>query len=187
VLAAAGARGMAIEFNTRFLYRDHPDEEKDRYLRANSRLLKKAKERGVQIAIGSDAHSPRDQGNGFEIVLQILDSLDINELVFPLGGSLRRVALRVVREPEPEPVPEPVPVAAAPEPKAKAKAKPPVAAERPAAKAVKTAKTAASANGATAAKPAAAPPPAKPAGKTAAAAAKPAPPEPHPAAHEEEA
>ena len=71
VLAAAGARGMAIEFNTRFLYRDHPDEEKDRYLRANRRLLKKAKERGVQIAIGSDAHSPRDQGNGFEIVLQI--------------------------------------------------------------------------------------------------------------------
>jgi histone H1/5 len=107
VLEAAAARGMAIEFNTRFLYRDHPDEEKDRYMTANRRLLRKAKERGVQIAIGSDAHSPRDQGNGFEIVLGVLDELDINELVFPLGGSLRRVALRVVREPEPEPPPPP--------------------------------------------------------------------------------
>lgn len=120
VLEAAGARGMAIEFNTRFLYRDHPDEEKDRYLRANRRLLRKAKERGVLIAIGSDAHSPRDQGNGFEIVLQVLDQLDINELVFPLAGSLRRVALRVVREPEPPPEPEPVPVPAAPAKAAKA-------------------------------------------------------------------
>jgi HisJ family histidinol phosphate phosphatase len=120
VLAAAAARGMAIEFNTRFLYRDHPDEEKDRYLRANRRLLRKAKERGVLIAIGSDAHSPRDQGNAFDIVLQVLDDLEINELVFPLGGSLRRVALRVVREPEPEPEPPPpplpAPVAAQPKP-----------------------------------------------------------------------
>jgi HisJ family histidinol phosphate phosphatase len=113
VLDAAAARGMAIEFNTRFLYRDHPDEEKDRYMTANRRLLRKAKERGVQIAIGSDAHSPRDQGNGFEIVLGVLDELDINELVFPLGGSLRRVALRVVREPEPEPPPPPEPVVVA--------------------------------------------------------------------------
>jgi HisJ family histidinol phosphate phosphatase len=165
VLAAAGARGMAIEFNTRFLYRDHPDEEKDRYLRANRRLLKKAKERGVQIAIGSDAHSPRDQGNGFEIVLQILDSLDINELVFPMGGSLRRVALRVVREPEPEPVPEPAPVATAPE---APKTKPPrAAAERPSAK---RPKPVSSTNGAAAATPAAAAKPARPA----VAAAKPA-------------
>jgi HisJ family histidinol phosphate phosphatase len=119
VLDAAAARGMAIEFNTRFLYRDHPDEEKDRYMRANRRLLRKAKERGVLIAIGSDAHSPRDQGNAFDIVLQVLDSLEINELVFPLGGSLRRVALRVVREPEPEPEPPPplpAPVAAQPKP-----------------------------------------------------------------------
>jgi HisJ family histidinol phosphate phosphatase len=131
VLAAAAARGMAIEFNTRFLYRDHPDEEKDRYLRANRRLLRKAKERGVLIAIGSDAHSPRDQGNAFDIVLQVLDDLEINELVFPLGGSLRRVALRVVREPEPEPEPPPPPL---PAPLA-AQPKPPRAApQRPAAK-----------------------------------------------------
>jgi HisJ family histidinol phosphate phosphatase len=114
MLDAAAARGMAVEFNTRFLYRDHPEEEKARYLAANTRLLRKAKERNVGIAIGSDAHSPRDQGGAFETVLAVLDELDINELVFPLGGLLRRVALRIVREPEPEPPPviaEPEPVA----------------------------------------------------------------------------
>ncbi|MGD0052842.1 MAG: hypothetical protein ABSD03_13655, partial [Vulcanimicrobiaceae bacterium] len=104
MLAAAGERGMAVEFNTRFLYRDHPEEEKQHYLNVNARLLRKAKERGVGIAIGSDAHSPRDQGGAFDIVLQVLDDLEINEIVFPLAGVLRRVALRVVREPEPEPV-----------------------------------------------------------------------------------
>ncbi len=109
VLAAAEARGMAVEFNTRFFYRDHSDEEKDRYLDANKRFLRKAKERGVQIAIGSDAHSPKDQGGAFEVVLHVLDQLDINEIVFPMRRTLRRVALRVVREPEPEPAPEPAP------------------------------------------------------------------------------
>ncbi|MDP9105774.1 MAG: hypothetical protein M3N49_07560, partial [Candidatus Eremiobacteraeota bacterium] len=37
VLDAAGARGMAVEFNTRFLYRDHTDEERQRYIDANKR------------------------------------------------------------------------------------------------------------------------------------------------------
>ena len=108
VLDAAAARQMAVEFNTRFLYRDHTDEEKQRYLAANKRFLRKAKARGVGIAIGSDAHSPKDQGGAFETVLALLDELDINEIVFPLGGSLRRVALRVERKPEPEPAPAPV-------------------------------------------------------------------------------
>ncbi len=115
VLEAAGARGMAVEFNTRFLYRDHSDEERRRYLDANKRFLRKAKDRGVMIAIGSDAHSPKDQGGAFETVLEVLDELDINEIVFPLAGTLRRVALRVVREPEPEPEPPPAPEPA-PEP-----------------------------------------------------------------------
>jgi HisJ family histidinol phosphate phosphatase len=109
VLDAAGARGMAVEFNTRFLYRDHSDEEKQRYIDANKRFLRKARDRGVMIAIGSDAHSPKDQGGAFSTVLDVLDELEINEIVFPLAGTLRRVALRVVREPEPEPTPEPVP------------------------------------------------------------------------------
>jgi HisJ family histidinol phosphate phosphatase len=141
MLDAAAARGMAVEFNTRFLYRDHPEDEKARYLAANMRLLRKAKDRNVGIAIGSDAHSPRDQGGAFETVLAVLDELDINELVFPLGGLLRRVALRVVREPEPEPPPvivEPEPVAvvvavAEAPPKAPRRAKKPAAAPQAAA------------------------------------------------------
>ena len=124
VLAAADARGMAVEFNTRFFYRDHENEEKDRYLEANKRFLRKARDRGVAIAIGSDAHSPKDQGGAFDVVLHVLDTLDINEIVFPMGGVLRRVALRVVREPEPEP--EPVPEPPPEPPKADAPAAQPV-------------------------------------------------------------
>jgi HisJ family histidinol phosphate phosphatase len=128
MLEIAERRGMAVEFNTRFLYRDHSDEEKQRYVEANRRLLRKAKERGIGIAIGSDAHSPRDQGNAFATVLGVLDELEINEIVFPIGGRLARVALRYVKPPEPEPAPPP------PEPVAAAPAQP--AAETPAAPAV---------------------------------------------------
>jgi HisJ family histidinol phosphate phosphatase len=109
MLDIAEKQGMAVEFNTRFLYRDHSDEEKQRYLDANRRLLRKAKERGVGIAIGSDAHSPRDQAGAFETVLGVLDELEINEIVFPIGGRLARVALRYVKPPEPEPLPPPPP------------------------------------------------------------------------------
>ncbi len=139
VLAAAGARQMAVEFNTRFLYRDHDDEQKRRYLDANRRFLRKARDRGVGIAIGSDAHSPKDQGGAFDVVLDLLDELEINEIIFPLGGSLRRVALRIVREPEPEPVPEPPPPpepAKVPAPEAAE----PVAAAKPVRKARSTSK-----------------------------------------------
>jgi HisJ family histidinol phosphate phosphatase len=98
MLDAAHARGMAVEFNTRFLYRDHPPELQEKYRAANLRLLKKAKQRGVGIAIGSDAHSPRDQGGAFDEVLAMLDAAEINELVFPLGGRLAQVALRATKE-----------------------------------------------------------------------------------------
>lgn len=120
MLDVAERQGMAVEFNTRFLYRDHPEDQKRRYLDANRRLLRKAKERGIGIAIGSDAHSPRDQGNGFVEVLEVLDELEINELVFPIGGRLARVALRYVKPPEPEPAPPPP----APEPAAHAAGQP---------------------------------------------------------------
>jgi len=133
VLDAAAARGMAIEFNTRYLYREHTEEEQLHYLAANKRLLRKAKQRGVGIAIGSDAHSPKDQGNRFETVLAVLDDLEINEIVFPLGGALRRVALRVVREPEPEP-PAPEVPRPRPEPAAEVEAAKPVRKARPAPK-----------------------------------------------------
>jgi HisJ family histidinol phosphate phosphatase len=91
-------RGVAVEINTRFLYRDHPDDRKKKYLEANARLIRKAKARGVGIAIGSDAHSPKDQGNAFDAILGLLDDAHINELVFPVAGRLARVALRATRE-----------------------------------------------------------------------------------------
>jgi HisJ family histidinol phosphate phosphatase len=98
MLDVAHSRGLAIEINTRFLYRDHPEDRKKKYLDANARLIRKAKSRGVGIALGSDAHSPRDQGNAFDVVLKLLDDAKINEVVFPVGGRLARVALRATRE-----------------------------------------------------------------------------------------
>lgn len=98
MLDVAHRRGLAVEINTRFLYRDHPEDRKKKYLEANARLIRKAKARGVGIAIGSDAHSPKDQGNGFDLVIKLLDDARINELVFPVGGRLARVALRATRE-----------------------------------------------------------------------------------------
>lgn len=90
--------GIAVEINTRFLYRDHPEERKKKYLEANARLIRKAKARGVGLAIGSDAHSPKDQGNAFDVILGLLDDAHVNELVFPVAGRLARVALRATRE-----------------------------------------------------------------------------------------
>jgi len=98
MLDVAHRRGLAVEINTRFLYRDHSDDRKKKYLDANARLIRKAKARGVGIAIGSDAHSPRDQGNAFDVVLKMLDDAKVNEIVFPVGGRLARVALRATRE-----------------------------------------------------------------------------------------
>jgi HisJ family histidinol phosphate phosphatase len=99
LIAACRERGMAIEVNTRFLYRYlEDDEQRRRYLAANLRLLRKAKAEGVGVAIGSDAHSPKDQGMDFEQVLDLLDAAEINEIVFPIGGRLARVALRATRE-----------------------------------------------------------------------------------------
>jgi len=98
LLDACAARGMAVEVNTRYLYRDHPEELKTAYRAALLRLMKKAKARGVGIAIGSGAHSPKDQGNGFDQVLRMLDEAGINEIVFPVAGRLARVALRATKE-----------------------------------------------------------------------------------------
>ena len=185
MLDVAERQGMAVEFNTRFLYRDHTEEEKQRYIDANRRLLRKAKERGVGIAIGSDAHSPRDQGNGFVTVLGVLDELEINEIVFPIGGRLARVALRYVKPPEPEPAPPPpeppapVPVQAAPAEVAPAVAKP-VRKARPAASSARPKESAPERADETPFEPpatppaATAPPPSKEAAPKPAAAAKPA-------------
>jgi HisJ family histidinol phosphate phosphatase len=98
LLDACAARGTAIEINTRYLYRDNPPELKEKYRAAIARLMRKAKTKNVGIAIGSDAHSPKDQGNGFAEMLQMLDEAEINEIVFPVNGRLARVALRATKE-----------------------------------------------------------------------------------------
>jgi HisJ family histidinol phosphate phosphatase len=98
LLDISHSRGLAVEINTRFLYRSDSDELKKKYLDANARLIRKARSRGVGIAVGSDAHSPKDQGNAFDVVLGLLDDAKINEIVFPVGGRLARVALRATRE-----------------------------------------------------------------------------------------
>jgi HisJ family histidinol phosphate phosphatase len=98
MLDVAHRRGMAVEINTRFLYRDHPEDRKKKYLDANARLIRKARSRGVGIAVGSDAHSPKDQASAFEIVLKLLDDARVNEVVFPVAGRLARVALRATPE-----------------------------------------------------------------------------------------
>ncbi len=122
VLDALLARGMAIEINSRFLYR-HPEDHENRakFIAANTRLLRKAKQKGVPITASSDAHSPRDQGNAYDVVLQMLDDADVNELVFPIGGKFARVQLRAEKPAEPVPVVPPAreePIAATPAPAA---------------------------------------------------------------------
>ncbi|MBV9277621.1 MAG: hypothetical protein JOZ97_05230, partial [Candidatus Eremiobacteraeota bacterium] len=98
LLDICARRGFAVEINTRFLYRDTPEDLKKKFLDANRRLIRKAKAKGVAIAIGSDAHSPKDQGGGFAQILKLLDEARINELIFPLAGRLARVALRATKE-----------------------------------------------------------------------------------------
>ncbi|HEY1655472.1 MAG TPA: hypothetical protein VGF86_10185 [Candidatus Tumulicola sp.] len=98
LLTVCHARGLAVEINTRFLYRENPPELVKRYVDANARLVRKAKALGVGIAVGSDAHSPKDQGNAFDVILKILDDAKVNEVVFPVAGRLARVALRATPE-----------------------------------------------------------------------------------------
>lgn len=151
--------GIAIEINSRYLYKYYAGEpeQRDRFRTAHLRLLRKAKAAGVAIAVGSDAHSPKDQGRAFEEVLALLDEVEINEIAFPLGGRLAHVALRLrgdrpepttnpvpaaladgerlepePPEPEPEPEPEaPAPVAPAKKPRPSRAKKPPIAAVAP--------------------------------------------------------
>jgi HisJ family histidinol phosphate phosphatase len=132
LLDACLERGMAVEINSRYLYKYFVDDETQlaKYRAVNLRLLKKAKAKGVMVAVGSDAHSPKDQGGAFEEVLALLDEADINEIAFPINGRLARVALRATEEllrqqavasappPLPPPPPRPEPALADEEPAA---------------------------------------------------------------------
>jgi HisJ family histidinol phosphate phosphatase len=97
---ACAERGLAIEINSRYLYKFYANDEAqlERYRTAHLRLLAKAKAKGVAIAVGSDAHSPKDQGRAFDAVLALLDEAEINEIAFPINGRLARVALRATEE-----------------------------------------------------------------------------------------
>lgn len=98
LLEACAAHGKAIELNTRPVYRGDDPAQAARYRAAYVRLLVKAKEKGVGISVGADAHSPKDQGAAFEWALELLDEADVNEIVFPIDGRLLRVALRMTKE-----------------------------------------------------------------------------------------
>jgi HisJ family histidinol phosphate phosphatase len=98
ILDAVAEREIAVELNTRLFYREQDRGNLARYRVANLRMLRKAKERDILIAVGADAHSPKDQGSSFNEALALLDEAEINELAFPLNGRLARVALRVTRE-----------------------------------------------------------------------------------------
>jgi len=100
LVAACAERGLAIEINSRFFYRYFPGDgaQRDTYRAVNLRLLRKAKAAGVAIAVGSGAHSPKDQSGAFEAVLALLDEAEINEIAFPIAGRLAHVALRATEE-----------------------------------------------------------------------------------------
>jgi HisJ family histidinol phosphate phosphatase len=100
LLDACVERGTAVEINSRYYYKHALDDpaQLEKYSAANLRLLRKAKDKGVLVAVGSDAHSPKDQGRGFSDVLALLDLAEINEIAFPIDGRIARVALRATEE-----------------------------------------------------------------------------------------
>jgi HisJ family histidinol phosphate phosphatase len=62
---------LAIEFNTRALYRG-PIDNRETYLAHYRRLLRKSARAGVPVALGSDAHCPGDQTNGFDLAMEVI-------------------------------------------------------------------------------------------------------------------
>lgn len=71
LIDACARRSLAIEFNTRALYRGAP-ENREAYLTHYRRLLRKSARAGVPIALGSDAHCPADQTNGFDLAMDVI-------------------------------------------------------------------------------------------------------------------
>jgi len=191
MLDACAERGMAVEVNTRYIYKYFVDDEAQlaKFRAVHLRLMRKAKAKGVTIAVGSDAHSPKDQGAEFDQVLAMLDEADINEIAFPINGRIARVALRATEEilrqqsalaappplpPPPPPPPRIEPVAEAAPPAAPKRTKARAAAAAPAGEAAATTASPKPVAPAKAPKAAKLPKPA--------AASRPEPPEPKPAA-----
>lgn len=86
VLEVCCEKGIAIELNTRILYREKSLARRCDYLTANRRLIRKASRRSVAVVVGSDAHKPADQGKGFDIALELIGSL-VNPRFERLNGA----------------------------------------------------------------------------------------------------
>ncbi|HLY01849.1 MAG TPA: hypothetical protein VKR56_05055 [Candidatus Cybelea sp.] len=71
LIETCARRSLAIEFNTRALYRG-PAENRETYLAHHRRLLRKSARAGVPVALGSDAHCPEDQTNGFDLAMEVI-------------------------------------------------------------------------------------------------------------------
>ena len=81
LIEICAARDIAIEFNTRLLYRSTSASFIEAYLRVHRRLLEKAKRAGVRIALGSDAHQPNDQGRGLDVALELVTGCGARDLL----------------------------------------------------------------------------------------------------------
>jgi HisJ family histidinol phosphate phosphatase len=82
LIDACARRSLAIEFNTRALYRG-PIENRETYLTHYRRLLRKSARAGVPIALGSDAHCPADQTNCFDLAMNVIAQVRGIELYAP--------------------------------------------------------------------------------------------------------
>jgi histidinol-phosphatase (PHP family) len=80
-------KSIAIELNTRVLYREKSLARRADYITANRRLLRKASRRNVAIVVGSDAHKTADQGRGFDIALELINSLADSGLEWENGAG----------------------------------------------------------------------------------------------------
>ncbi len=89
LIEACARRAIAIEFNTRALYRGAP-ALREPYLLRYERLLKKASRARVPIALGSDAHDPADQGRGFDLALELVARTGGIDLYSPAAPAVMR-------------------------------------------------------------------------------------------------
>jgi HisJ family histidinol phosphate phosphatase len=82
MIDACARRSLAIEFNTRALYRGSAANQ-ETYLGHYRRLLRKSARAGVPVALGSDAHSPADQTNSFDLAMKTMAQVGGIELYVP--------------------------------------------------------------------------------------------------------
>ena len=97
---ACAERGMAIEINSRYLYKYYAgdDDQTERFRAAHLRLTGESEGQGRHDRRRLRRAQPQDQGAAFDAVLALLDEADINEIAFPINGRLARVALRATEE-----------------------------------------------------------------------------------------